>query len=290
MTNPSVYIIILNYNGYDDTTACLESLKELDYPDYHVITVDNDSPDGSGVRLASFIASLGDSRFEFIESGENCGFAAGNNVGIRVALERGADYIWMLNNDTEVEPDALSQLVAKIESDEHLGIVGSRLMYYHDRERVQGLGGWYSPMTGRAGHITEERDLGSLAYIIGASMLVRAGVFREVGLLTEDYFLYFEELDIAERIRGHYTQGVATGSVVYHRVGASIGDLSDFSSYYLFRNVLRFTWRYHRLYFPTVALVTILRILTPHKSRPYSRLSMLAKVWRSFLAGGVKDY
>lgn len=288
LRNKLVYIIILNYNGYTDTIACLDSLAHCTYPNYRVVVVDNASSNDSEAQLLAY-QECSEQEFTFIQSGANLGFAGGNNVGIRYALERGADYVWLLNNDTVIEPDALTRLMERIESDPDIGICGSRLMYYHDRSRVQGIGGWYSPLTGRTGHIIDEANLNQLRYIIGASMLVRAKVFREYGLLSEEYFLYCEEIDIAERIKINYRLAVATDSVVYHKEGASIGNLSAFAAHYSMRNTLRLCWKFYPYYLPTVLITTVLRIIAPWKKRPYNRLTMLYHVFKSFMLGRVHD-
>lgn len=289
ITKPSVYIIILNYNGDDDTIACLESLSCNDYPNYKTVVVDNASPNGSEARLREYQRRSGRD-FVLIQSGANLGFSGGNNVGIRYALEQGADYIWLLNNDTEIEPDALSKLVNKIETNPAIGICGSKLVYHHDRTRVQGLGGTYSQLTGVVGTILDEAELGRLRYVIGASMLFRSAVFREFGLLSEDYFLYYEEIDIAERIKSKYRLAVAVDSVIYHKGGASIGNETELSHYYMLRNNLRVAWKYNKVFFPLVFLRIVWHILSPRWSAPFCRPAMLCKVIKSLLRGGVRDF
>lgn len=288
-TKPLVYIIILNYNGYEDTIACLESLWRNDYPSYRVVVVDNASPNGSEARLREYQQASG-REFTFIQAGENRGFSAGNNVGIRYALEHGADLVWLLNNDTEIEPDALTKMVDKIATDKSIGICGSRLMYHADRTRCQGLGGGYIPLLGRVTGIYEAADLGRIRYVIGASMLVRAEVFREFGLLSEDYFLYYEELDIAERIKKKYRLAVAIDSVVYHKGGASIGNGTPRSHYYMLRNNLRVSWKYYPYFFPVVALRTIWHLISPRWTAPFNRLTMMYRVFSSIVRGGVHDF
>lgn len=285
---PLVYIIILNYQGYADTIGCLESIARNDYPNYHVLVLDNASPNDSAKRLTEYITNAADARLEFIETGRNGGFAAGNNVGIQHALERGADFVWLLNNDTEIAENALSELVAVALGADDIGITGSSLMEFDRPNDIQALGGAYNCLTGRSSYITARHDLHRLHCIQGASMLFRAAVFRDVGLLSEDYFLYFEEPDMAERIRGRWRQAVAVNSLVYHKGSASIGDANEFGLYYMFRNSLRFTYKYYRLCLPSVALVLLLRIFKP--GRPYNKWRMTYRVFRSFITGGVKDF
>lgn len=239
----SVYIIILNYNGYQDTIECLESLRNLTYSNYTVVVCDNDSSDGSEKEILEWASQNRKIfRFKFLQTGHNLGFAGGNNVGIRYALANGADYIWLLNNDTTVESSALTFMVRYMEDNKNIGVCGSRLLSYYDHDQIAGLGGWYNPVFGTSGHILYKNDLTKLAYIIGASMLFRRDLFENIGLLQDDYFLYYEELDIAERIRGKYEMGVSLNSIVYHKEGASIKNESSFSAFYLLKNNLKFTW------------------------------------------------
>lgn len=107
---PLVYIVILNWNGWQDTLACVTSCCALTWPEYRLLVVDNGSTDGSEAILRDRLATG-----EVLQSGGNLGFAGGNNVGIRHALAAGAEYVWLLNNDTEVAPDALSELVAALQ-------------------------------------------------------------------------------------------------------------------------------------------------------------------------------
>lgn len=114
-------------------------------------------------------------------------------------------------------------------------------------------------------------------------MLFRREVFEDIGLLQDDYFLYYEELDIAERIRNKYEMGVALKSIVYHKEGASIGNGTAFSEFYLLKNILKFTWRFHKACFPTVFIRQTIRIFYPFHKRPYNRFNMFCNVVKSFL-------
>src|SRR5699024_1368336 len=226
---PNVYIILVNWNGWKDTVECLRSLQKLDYPDYSVIVVDNGSSDQSVQQIRQRVTDI-----HLIENEENLGFAGGNNVGIRHALEREADYIWLLNNDTVVKADTLSHLVRRIERGTNIGICGSKLIYYHDRDKLQALGGgyfnkWLGTITTLGSQKSADISINleevetSLDYIIGASMLVTKEFLNEVGLLNEEYFLYYEEIDWAMRSGDQFQLGFAPKSIVYHKEGASTG-------------------------------------------------------------------
>jgi GT2 family glycosyltransferase len=194
----------------------------------------------------------------------NHGFAGGCNVGIRFAMARGdADFVWLLNNDTIVEPDALSALVARANAGDAPGIVGSTLCFFDAPQTVQAHGGGtFNPDHALSGHIGEgearrpltEADVAriesQMVYVIGASMLVSRRFLDVVGPMQEDYFLYFEEIDWAERARRctpPFGLAFAAASVVYHKVGASAGTHSRslLSVNYYTRNRLRFLKRFY---------------------------------------------
>ena len=118
---PLVYVLVLNRNNWKDTNRCLTSLRLLDYSPRTVLVLDNGSTDSSVLKIQEEFPE-----FEIIALSENLGFAKGNNVGIRLAMERGADYVWVLNNDTVVNPGALRAMVKKAERDPRIGAVGSK--------------------------------------------------------------------------------------------------------------------------------------------------------------------
>src|SRR5436190_7401977 len=128
---PSVAVIVLNWNGRDDTLACLESLAGLNYDNFQVMVVDNGSTDGSVGAIRPRFPGV-----EIIETGRNLGFAEGNNVGIRLALDRGMDYVFLLNNDTVVDPSLLSELVAAAERCPEGGIFGAQILYHSDPLKI----------------------------------------------------------------------------------------------------------------------------------------------------------
>lgn len=287
-----VSIILVNWNGWRDTVECLESLLLLEYPDFRVIVCDNGSSDESleeirgwancrAIRCAEYQrieAESGgsvdcDATLTLIHNGENLGFAGGNNVGMRYVLARNkADYCWLLNNDTVVKPDALTHLVARMQQKSTIGICGSTILLNNDRRSIQALGGgYYCRWIGLPWHygrfasferaINQTRAEAWMNYVEGASMLVSRKFLDEVGLLCEEYFLYFEEADWSIRAKGRFKLGYAPKSIVYHKVGGSIGTSSNpakmsyTSDYYNIRNRLMFTRKYYPVALPTVWLV-----------------------------------
>ena len=188
----------------------------------------------------------------FIQTGENLGFAGGNNVGIRYALAKNDfEYIWLLNNDTVIEKNALSLLVDYAKKND-LGISGSALMYYDDPKKVQAYGGTINKFFGTSKHILNVSNIAKkLDYVVGASFLINKKVIKKIGLLPEEYFLYYEETDYCFNARNYgFKLGIAINSIVYHREGSSTGasdnpkkrsELSDILS---LRNRIKFHRKY----------------------------------------------
>jgi hypothetical protein len=166
----------------------------------------------------------------FIQSGENNGFAAGNNIGIQFALLRNDfDYIWLLNNDTVMMPEALSSLVSYAEKFQ-TGITGSCIRYYHSPEKVQAYGGGHiNHFLGTGYHIIDKEKISTkLSYITGASFFIKKNVIDSIGMLPEEYFLYYEETDYCflAREKG-FKLGVDINSVIYHKDGSSTKEASN---------------------------------------------------------------
>lgn len=293
---PAVAIILVNWNGWKDTVACLASLQTLSYPNFEVVVVDNASADDSEVELRRRFPEL-----NLMQSGANLGFAGGNNVGIRYALDKGFDYVWLLNNDTLVEPGSLTELVAKMKREPEIGICGSSLIYEAARDKVQALGGArYNRWLGTVKHVgaqqprtqavDEAATEAGLDYIIGASMLVSRAFLERVGLLQEDYFLYFEELDWAARAKGKFRLGYAAKSIVYHKEGSSIGGTdrakaakSLTADFYALRNRIRFTARFYPYALPSVYLGMLLAVANRLRRRQWARARLIIEL---LLKGG----
>jgi len=212
-TFPKIFIIILNHNGVEVIKKCLASVFKVDYPNFEVVVVDNSSQDGSFEA-----AKINFSKANFIQNEANLGFSAGNNVGIRFALERMADYVLLLNNDTEVEKDFLTRLVNVAEADKKIGITSPVIFNGHSRQ-IWFSGGRIKWLRMKTEHEkkTSAEDSYETKLATGCAMLVRAAVFKEVGLLDEDFFLYWEDTDFSVRVRrSGFKIKVVSGAWVYH--------------------------------------------------------------------------
>jgi GT2 family glycosyltransferase len=219
-----------------------------------VYIVDNGSADESVARIEGWRRGRADrDRFIFLRSAANLGFSGGNNLGIRRALEDGAELIWLLNNDTAPAKDALTALVRASLEDEAIGIVGSLILYKHDPETINSAGILVSPFSMRARllglnerradpRFNTQRDVDAVS---GCSMLLRTSALRRVGLMEERYFLYFEELDLALRLKkAGYRCVFAPESVILHKQWGSIQPYPELADYYLPRSQVLFTEKF----------------------------------------------
>ncbi len=244
--NINAYIIILNWNGLNDTIQCVESCRKLEFPSFRIVVVDNGSDDGSEVTLKKQFPWL-----DVLQTGKNIGYAGGNNIGIKYALEQKADYIWLLNNDTVVDPMALAELINVAETDPSIGMTGSKILSYMDPSRLYYAGGWIDVDLGDSGHFgygeTDDHrydDVVDTGYITGCSLLVRSSVLDLIGYMDVDYFLYFEESEWCVKAKRHgFRLGYVPKSIVYHKESVSTRKISGAYTYYMTRNRLYFMSR-----------------------------------------------
>ena len=187
---PKVSIVVLNYNGKDDLRKCLLSLFRLDYSNFEVIVVDNNSTDGSLEEARQHFP-----RVVFIKNAENLGFSVGNNVGIRYVLEKMTDFVLLLNNDTEVEKSFLTKMIKVANLNPQAGLL-SPLIFAGNTDKIWFSGGSIDWFRMKTTHLE-----GALDALSGCAMLIRAEVFAKIGLLDEDFFLYFEDTDFSLRAR-----------------------------------------------------------------------------------------
>jgi GT2 family glycosyltransferase len=241
----AVQIVVLNWNGWEHTLRCLEALDELRHPSAHILVVDNGSTDGSERHLRNRRPDL-----EILQTGANLGYAGGNNIGLRRALARGAEFAWVLNNDTLPEASALAELLACMHRDVRLGVLASRARTGDGRQQ-EGLA--FSTTDARAWNFFGEEgqivcsgcpspgDFHDAAILAGPSLLFRTRALAEVGLFDESYFHFFEEMDLVERLReAGWRAGLACRSSVQHEEGASLSHVTHQALYYLYRNHLAY--------------------------------------------------
>jgi len=219
---PRVVTIILNWNGQEHLACCLDSLFHATYPNHHILLVDNASTDGSVDFVRRQYPTV-----EVVVNDSNIGFARGNNVGFRHALDSGADYVMLLNADTEVEPDWLDGLMDVMEADPEVGICGSKIMMFSQRGLISScghdmnlLGFAWDACVGRIDG-PRWQEVREVISVCGAALLIRREALEAAGLFDPMYFAYYEDVDLALRVRMcGYTVKVAPRSVVYHKYSA----------------------------------------------------------------------
>ncbi len=253
---PSVFVILLNWNRPKDTLECIASLREQPYPNSHVVVVDNGSSDDSVER----IRCSGGGNLTLLEAGENLGFTGGNNLGVQYALDHGADYVWVLNNDTIVLPGALETLVQAAETDAQIGMVSPKILFHPEHQLVWFGGADYDKwfLIGRClgygqkdvGQFDREQDI---PWATGCALLIRREVLETVGLLNNDYFSNGEDLDYSLNAITHgYRIRYTPSSVIWHKEAVAFGgrDAPRYA-YYQTRNLLflhsRWAGSWHRL-------------------------------------------
>lgn len=247
-----VAVIIVNWNGWRDTTECIHSLKNLDYDSFRIIVVDNCSSDDSVREISRQHPDV-----TLIQAPCNLGFAGGNNLGTLRALEANPKpkYLWLLNNDTVVVPHALRALVELADSHPGYHFYGSWITLYSRPDRVWFGGGVYRSLTGyisvaHYGDRVADCPSSGAAYetdwIAGCSLLVRAASIREIGLMDESFFLYCEEMEWQLRRAPRHPRAMMLGEgLVLHKVGNSTGTTRSYlGCLFMSRNFIKLALKY----------------------------------------------
>jgi GT2 family glycosyltransferase len=335
--SPHVGVLVLNWNGAADTIACLRSVFALDYPSFGVVVCDNASSDDSLDTIRQWaehdaaVASIARVRAErsggaprrfdrvalydrasaeaggqdddanvpviLIQTGNNLGFAGGNNVGLRYFLSRrDVDYVWLLNNDTVVAPSALRELVSCAEADPRGAAVGGTLLELSEPDRVQEMGGatvsqWHGMVSvvGNGLPATATRpSQPMLDYISGGCLLVRRDVVERIGLLDERFFLYGEDVDWGLRMRdAGYSLLYAPQAHVWHKGSGSVkrGSASRANhDYHNVRGALLLVHKRHPKRLPIAILWTAYRCALRRVVRlEWHRLNAIGRAYRDVL-------
>ena len=241
---PLVSIITINYNESEVTLDLLDSVRKLSYANYEVIVVDNASPNDNPDKIKENFPEV-----NLIKSAENLGFAGGNNLGVKQAK---GEYLLFINNDTIVPPNFIQPLVETLQKNNRIGMVSPKIKFHWDPTLIQYAG--YTPMnkwTIRNNSIGyHQKDNGDFdepketQSIHGAAMMVPKKVVDEVGMMTEIYFLYYEEHDWAEMVkRAGYKIFYQPKSYILHKESISTGKFSPLKTYYISRNRILFARR-----------------------------------------------
>jgi hypothetical protein len=201
---PKVITVVLSNNRRDDTLVCLQTLSQSTYSPHSIIVVDNVSKDGTVEAIRTQFPEAG-----VVELTQNLGYAGNNNVGIRLALEQGADWVFVLNDDTAVAPDCIAELMRIAESADSIGMVGPMIYHFDERNVIQTAGGRADGLW-RFTHLGHnEDDIGQFPgphlvdWLSGCALLVKRAVIEQIGLLDERLFMYWEEIDWCLRASRH---------------------------------------------------------------------------------------
>ena len=288
MNTEYVCTVVLNYQTWQLTQDCVQSLLACQHPNHSIVVVDNASPNESIPALKAYFNTLdnqpkpiltdsyaaavyivGQHTITFIESTVNGGYSAGNNIGLRYGLAQGADYFWILNNDTVVHSEALSALIryAGQPAKEYCGPIGSVLLNDDAAHTIQAIGGRYVSYLGVSFPVGAGLTPGQLRdilsqpnYVIGAACFVSRLFVERVGLMREDYFLYYEDTEWTFRGRQQgFEPGFCLDSFVTHYDGgstrpANAGRVSPLVEYYFARNKIRFAKQYCPYWLPFILL------------------------------------
>jgi len=236
-----VCTILVNWNGRDDTLACLESLREESFPRNQIIVVDNGSADDSVAAITAAYPEV-----EVIATGSNLGFTGGSNVGINRALERGANYVFLLNNDTTVEAGAIDALVAAAEANPMAGLLTPVIYYFDHPEKPWFAGSQIDLRQGKALHANAappgRMDPPKvIPWASGCAMLIPAQLVKQLGGFDDRFFLNWEDVDLSLRIQSAGFEILLVPSArIYHRVGKSFAAATGPGEYYRVRNNLLF--------------------------------------------------
>lgn len=243
-----IAIILVNYNGFCDTIECINSIKNCDYANYSIIVVDNCSQIKPSEDEIQYIENNAD----FIRLDTNLGFSGGNNVGIKFAKDRyDPDYYLLLNNDTVVTFSFLNELLEVYESKLDAGIVCGKIKWFDDKSLLWYDGGEYNSKISKVSHTNyncsdiENNTIRKVTFATGCMWLIKKDVLFDVGLLSEEYFLYSEDLDYCCRVlKKGYSIYYCPKSLIYHKVSRSTGMMSYNSQYYICRNELYILKKY----------------------------------------------
>jgi len=257
--HPLVYCVVLHLGLQPDGSArrllaeTLDSIRQMTYPNFRIIVVDNGSTDGSQEMIRSRYPAI-----ELIENGENLGFGGGNNVGMEHALGKGADWILLLNNDIVVDREMLTELMATGAADEHVGVLCPKIYYHAEPDRLWYAGGKVNFWTGIISHRgIRETDHGQydtieqVGYVTGCAFLVRRDALVQVGLFDPVYHpAYPEDADLTERVRrAGYTLVYVPRAKLWHKVSSfSGGGMTPFKTKLKVEHNLIYFKRYARWY------------------------------------------
>lgn len=279
-----VSIITINYNSLHYTLALLNSIQKVYGDEHELIVVDNGSQSNPEKEILSEFPNV-----KFIRSEKNLGFAGGNNLGMQHATR---NYLFFVNNDTEFRQDIITSMVSTLRSKPSIGILCPMIHYFDLPSKTQYAGFTkINPLTGRNELLTSAyagEGLKDTAYAHGAAMMVSRNVVEQCGAMSENYFLYYEEIDWSERIRRNgYSIAVDTTSILYHKESATVGKESELKRYLCTRNRILFLRKYNSItamllfwfYFLLIAVPVKIISFASNRNLHYAKALFAAIAW-----------
>ncbi len=277
-----IAIVIVNFNGKDDTIECLKSLREIEHPSHQIIVVDNGSTDDPVTAIEQNFSEV-----IVIPAKKNLGFAGGNNLGIARALEEGAKAVLLLNNDTIISPEIL-QAFEDAHHQTPQALLGAKIFQYHDPQRLDHLGGNWNHRTASFDLIgknksdsVEYQQAMDMDYICGCALFIPSEVFSKIGFLEPQFFLYWEDSDFCARAkRAGFSIKLCPGAIVWHKGSATTQRKSALATYFWWRN--RLLWMQRNL--PKDQYLKIRRrVIYPQLLRLIKHLTIRSLIWHVFM-------
>lgn len=282
---PRVAVVVVHYTGCDDTMACLESLAASDYPNALTVVVGQGGGDGAPAAVRARFPDV-----VVVENARNRGFSGGSNVGIAEGLRRGADYVFLLNNDATVAPDTLGRLVARAEREPTLGALGPLVLQMEAPGTIWAAGGGMDRI-GRAtlrrhGEPADTVVAEAVDYVVGCGLLMPRRALEAVGALDDRFFLYYEEADLCARLRAAgWGCAIEPSARIRHHGSRATGVDSPLTLYYMRRNRLLYLRERGDRRAIVGALAEDVRLLLVWSVRGDARRRVLSEAVRDFLAG-----
>lgn len=314
MTN--IYIVLINYNGWEHIVECVESVFKSTYRDFKIIIIDNNSTSGLEIeqqfcdifaeKIKVITANKGkatdfnacDKHILLVKNDSNEGFAAGCNCAFNyIRKQNDYKYVWLLGSDNVIDKNALNNLIKYMEKANDVALCGSVSLSYYQRHIIQCAGvGIYNKWTSSSKHLLVGKNVNALdsfdykktlknkiAYVYGNSMFFRKEFFIKMPQIPEKYFIYYEELEIMQQLKKlNMKFGIALDSFVYHKEGSSTGgkakNKSLIADYYGVRNRILFTKKYYKYCLPTIYLGLSLAIINRIRRKQFARILMILKL------------
>ena len=293
-----IMIILLNYNNYKDTIECINSIKQNTSENnfkYEIVVVDNKSTNESLSELKKIEG------ITLIQASENAGFSAGNNIGIKYAIENKSEYILLLNNDTIVTKNSINKIYLKLKKHTDIGIMSARIMYWDNKDLINCCGGEIDYFKGTAviynkgkEYKEDNQEFTYKKFVTGCCMLMKTSLVEEIGFLPEEYFMYYEDVDFCAKVQQKgYKIGVCLSSIIYHKESAaSGGGENPFAIEWNTRNRIIFINKYKcygiltKLFFYSTRIIVGIKYKLKHKRESLKALKKGIIEGRKFIKNG----